>query len=111
LNFWASWCPPCKAEMPIFNEVYADSKNDIVFLMIDLVDGQRETQAKGQQYVDDQGFSFPIYFDNDQEAGSAYKISAIPTTLFIDSDGNIVSSNQGAINKEALISGIDSIKK
>jgi len=97
--------------MPIFNEVYADSKNDIVFLMIDLVDGQRETQAKGQQYVDDQGFSFPIYFDNDQEAGSAYKISAIPTTLFIDSDGNIVSSNQGAINKEALISGIDSIKK
>ncbi|MGV8905421.1 MAG: TlpA family protein disulfide reductase [Acetobacterium sp.] len=111
LNFWASWCPPCKAEMPTFNEVYADAKNDIVFLMIDQVDGQRETQAKGQQYVDDQGFSFPIYFDNDQEAGIAYGISAIPTTLFIDSEGNIVSSNKGAISKEALISGIDSIKK
>jgi len=111
LNFWASWCPPCKAEMPVFNEVYADLQNDIVFLMVDLVDGPRETQAKGQQYVNDQNFSLPIYFDNDQEAYSAYGITAIPTTLFIDSDGNIVSSNQGAINKETLLAGINSIKK
>lgn len=111
LNFWASWCPPCKAEMPIFNEVYADSKDDIVFLMVDLVDGQRETQAKGQNYVEDQGFAFPIYFDTEQQAAVAYGISSIPTTLFIDSDGNIITSNQGTVDKETLIAGIDLIKK
>lgn len=111
LNFWASWCPPCKAEMPIFDDVYAAEKDNIVFLMIDLVDGQRETQVIGQQYVDDQGLGFPIYFDNDQGAGNAYGISSIPTTFFIDSDGSIVSSNHGSMNKETLTAGIHLIKK
>lgn len=111
LNFWASWCPPCKGEMPHFNEVYASEKEDIVFLMIDLVDGQRETQAKGQKYVDDQGYGFPIYFDSQQQAAAAYGISSIPTTVFIDSDGNIVKAYQGAIDKETLLEEIESIKK
>ena len=114
LNFWASWCPPCKGEMPHFNEVYADVKNDVVFMMVDLVDGQRETQANGKNHVEEQGYDFPVYFDNvdnKQQAAEAYGISSIPTTLFIDSDGNIVNAYQGAIDKETLISEINLIKK
>ena len=111
LNFWASWCPPCKGEMPHFNEVYAEVKDDVVFVMVDLVDGQRETQAKGQKYVDNKGFAFPIYFDNEQQAANSYSISSIPTTFFIDSNGNIITAYQGAISKETLLSGIDLIKK
>ncbi len=110
LNFWASWCPPCKGEMPHFNEVYADEKDNVVFMMVDMVDGQRETQEKGQQYVIDQGFDLPIYFDNQQQAAAAYGISSIPTTVFIDKDGNIVTGYQGAIDKETLLKGIDLIK-
>jgi len=111
LNFWASWCLPCKGEMPHFNEVYASKKHDVIFMMIDLVDGQRETQAKGQKYVKDQGYDIPIYFDSQQQAAATYGISSIPTTVFIDKDGNIVTGYQGAIDKETLLEGIDLIKK
>jgi thiol-disulfide isomerase/thioredoxin len=111
LNFWASWCPPCKSEMPHFNEVYADVKEDVVFLMVDLVDGQQETQAKGQKYVENQGYDFPVYFDNEQLAADAYGISSIPTTLFINADGNIITAYQGAIDKETLVAGIRLIQK
>lgn len=110
LNFWASWCPPCKSEMPHFNKVYADVKDDVVFMMVDMVDGQRETLEKGKQYIKDQDFSFPVYFDVDQEAASTYGISSIPTTLFIDKDGYVVTGAEGAIDEATLLKGIGYIK-
>jgi thiol-disulfide isomerase/thioredoxin len=110
LNFWASWCPPCKSEMPHFNAKYGEVKDDIVFMMVDLVDGQRETQAKGQKYVDDNGFTFPVYFDNQQEAASKYGISSIPTSLFIDKNGDIVAGYQGAIDEKTLAAAIEKIR-
>lgn len=110
LNFWASWCPPCKGEMPEFNEVYKQTGDSITFMMVDLVDGQRETKEKGYAYVKNQGFSFPVYFDTGQQAASAYGISAIPTTIFIDKDGYIAGWTEGAIDAETLQKGIDLIK-
>ena len=106
LNFWASWCPPCKSEMPHFNSVYANKEDEVVFLMVDLVDGQRETKEKGLQYVTDQAFDLPVYFDTKQEAAFAYGISSIPTTFLIDAKGNIVTSYKGAINEATLIEAI-----
>jgi thiol-disulfide isomerase/thioredoxin len=102
LNFWASWCPPCKEEMPHFNEVYLETKDDVVFLMVDLNDGQRETQEKAQKYVDDKGFKFPVYFDTNMNAAATYGVSSIPTTLFIDSAGYILKGYMGAIKKRTL---------
>jgi peroxiredoxin len=110
LNFWASWCPPCKDEMREFDEIYAEVGEDIGFMMVDLADGQRETIETGARYVEEQGFSFPVYFDTEQEAMQAYGIMYIPTTLFIDKDGYIASSAQGAIDAEALRKGIALIK-
>lgn len=111
LNFWASWCPPCKGEMPHFNKQYANVKNDVVFMMIDLVDGERETQAKGQNYVKEQGFDFPVYFDSEQQTAGVYGISYIPETFLIDKDGYIVKSYQGAIDEDTLSAGIYAIKE
>ncbi len=109
LNFWASWCSPCKSEMPEFNEVYEDVGEDVAFMMVDLTDGRRETQETGAQYIEEQGFSFPVYFDTEQEAAAAYGIRSIPTTIFIDQDGFIVAGAQSAIDAETLRKGIDLI--
>lgn len=109
LNFWASWCPPCKSEMPHFNDAYSQYKDNVVFIMVDLTDGQRETQAKGQAYVSQQGYSFPVYFDTKQSAALAYNIASIPSTFLIDSNGGIVKNYQGAIDKTTLTSGIQEL--
>jgi thiol-disulfide isomerase/thioredoxin len=111
LNFWASWCPPCKSEMPHFNQAYQEYHDDVVFLMVDQVDGSRETREKGLQYVRDQGYSFPVYFDTNQDAATAYGVTSIPTTLFINADGKIVSGYRGAIDEATLRSGIALIKQ
>ncbi len=109
LNFWASWCPPCKAEMPTFNEMYQDLKDDVHFVMVDLVDGQRETVEKGKAYIEEQGFAFPVLFDTDGAAGYVYQVSSIPTTFFIDKDGYVVSYHQGMMDAIQLQSGIAGI--
>ena len=111
LNFWASWCPPCRSEMPHFNEVYTQAGEDVVFMMVDLVDGQRETQAKGQAFIEEQGYEFPVYFDNKQNAAQIYAISSIPTTFFINSEGTIVTAYRGPIDKETLQSGVDLLRQ
>lgn len=110
LNFWASWCSPCKSEMPEFNEVYGEVGEEITFMMVDLVDGQRETKEKGARYIKEQDFSFPVYFDTEQDAANTYGIMSIPTTIFIDKDGYIVTGAKGSIDAEALQKGIDLIK-
>ncbi len=110
LNFWASWCPPCKAEMPEFNRAYEENGEDIIFMMVDLVDGKRETKETGGKYIEEKGFSFPVYFDTEQDAAAKYGLVSIPTTIFIDRDGYIAAGVRGAVNAKALQEGIDLIK-
>ncbi len=110
MNFWASWCPPCKSEMAEFNEVYEEKGEEIIFMMVDLVDGRRETKEKGAQYIEKQGFTFPVYYDLEQEAAFKYSIAAIPKTVFIDKQGYIIAAVEGAIDSNTLRQGIDLIK-
>jgi len=109
LNFWASWCGPCQREMPHFNKAYAKYKDEIVFMMVDLVDGQRETQSKGSSFIKNQGYDFPVYFDIAEDAEYTYGITSIPMTLFIDRDGYIKTGYAGAIDEETLQAAIELI--
>ena len=106
VNFWASWCPPCKAELPDFQKVYDEMKDNINFLMIDLPDGQRETIEKAAQFIADEKYTFPVFYDNTQDAAYIYQIDSIPTTLFIDKDGYIVAGHKGQISEKNLRKGI-----
>ncbi len=111
LNFWASWCGPCKAEMPDFDEKYKKYKDDVVFLMVNMTDGYRETVDSAQSFVESQGFSFNVLFDKDIDAGNTYQVYSFPTTYFIDKDGNLVTRAVGMMSAESLQRAIDLINK
>lgn len=103
LNFWASWCPPCKSEMPDFNEAYLETGDRVAFLMVNMTDGERETLETGRSYVESQGFTFPVYYDTKMEAATLYSVTAIPTTYFIDKEGYVYSMTKGSMSKSALM--------
>ena len=107
LNFWASWCGPCKSEMPDFEEAYKEYGGDITFMKVNLTDGKNETVDTAQAFIDSQGYTFPVYFDTDSNGAAAYGVSSIPVTYFIDAQGYLVAYGRGALNGETLKSGID----
>ena len=109
LNFWASWCPPCRSEMPEFEKVFKELGDEVRFVMVDLVDGGRETIETGAKYIEAEGYTFPVYFDAEQEGAYAYGIHSIPTTIFIDRNGGIVTSAQGMLDESTLRKGVDLI--
>ena len=110
INFWASWCRYCKEEMPDFNDVYKQYKSSVKFLFIDWVDGQGETQESGAAYLKQQGYSFPAYYDLNQDAVQAYGLSGIPDTFYIDRLGRLAGSNPGLTSKDQLLQGIEKIR-
>ncbi|MGI6403656.1 MAG: TlpA family protein disulfide reductase [Oscillospiraceae bacterium] len=106
LNFWASWCPPCRMEMPHFDKIAAEYDSDVLrFLMVDMVGTSGsyiETREKAQSYLQEEGFTFPVWFDEDQDALMTYGISAFPSTVFIDAQGNVEGAYSGAMSEETL---------
>ena len=109
LNFWASWCSPCKSEMPDFNDAWEELEGQVQFLMVNMTDGSRETLDTAKSYVEEQGFSFPVFFDTKSEAAVAYGAYSLPTTYFIDADGYVVARAIGAIDRDTLQKGLDLI--
>ena len=109
LNFWASWCGPCKMEMPDFQSKYQELGEEIQFLMINMTDGSRETTDSASAFISEQGYTFPVFYDTDSDAAIAYGAYSLPTTYFIDAEGNAVARASGAIDAETLQTGIDMI--
>ena len=110
INFWASWCPPCKEEMPYFKEANDKySKDDVEILMVNLTDGMRETKQKAIDYMKQKNYNMKLVFDLESDAAIKYQLDVIPRTLFIDINGNIVKDNVGAISKGTLEKNIEKI--
>lgn len=110
LNFWASWCGPCKSEMPHFEDAYQKYGEDINFVIVNLTDGARETVETASDFIEEQGYTFPLYFDTNTEGAMTYGTYSIPVTYFIGADGVPVAQANGALDAETLQKGLDMIQ-
>jgi cytochrome c biogenesis protein CcmG, thiol:disulfide interchange protein DsbE len=102
LNLWASWCPPCKAEMPALENVHRQYEGDgLVVLGVNMT--YQDSVQDAVQFLADEGLTFPIVMDVDGSVGRRYQMRALPTTFFIDRSGVIHSLEVGGPLPEALL--------
>lgn len=99
LNFWATWCPPCRAEIPAFIEFVKEHQGEKVAL---LAVNLQESQKKVEAFAKTAGMNFPVLLDEKGGVAQDYQIYAIPTTFFIDGSGVIREKVEGSISLSRL---------
>ena len=110
VNFWASWCGPCKSEMPAFQALYEEYGDEIHFLFVNVTDGFRETVETASEFIAETGYTFPVYYDTvNQNAAITYGAYSIPKTYFFDAEGHGIAQRTGAMDGETIQKGIDMI--
>ncbi len=105
LNFWATWCPPCRGEMPEFDELNKEFQKtgEAVLLAVNLTDGKRETPERVAEFLRETGYTMTVLLDEKQEAASFFGVRYIPTTFILDKDGRLAGQIQGATTKDAVL--------
>lgn len=99
LNFWATWCPACREEMPDIEAVYQKYKDkDAIIIGIDIM----ESKAEVLSFVQENGYSWPFVLDTTGEVANRYRVTALPTSFFLDGEGIIRTINIGAMSQQAM---------
>jgi cytochrome c biogenesis protein CcmG, thiol:disulfide interchange protein DsbE len=105
LNFWATWCPPCRAELPELNAASERLKGEVVIAGVNQAEARAGVEAFSRQL----GLSFPIPLDESAHASQAYHVRSLPTTFFIDRNGVIRHIQVGALTEATLAQHLKTI--
>lgn len=98
LNLWATWCPPCRAEMPSMEKLYNKLKNkNFTILAIATPTPPRETREKIENFIAENGYTFPVLIDDSREISYQYGSGSIPTSWIIDEEGKVVARFVGGM--------------
>lgn len=106
INFWATWCPPCRAEMPDFQELY--ETEDVEILAVNLTESEQSEQGI-EDFIDELGLTFPIPMDVESDVSEMYEVQAYPTSYIVDSEGKVQFVARGAINYDIMQSELSKI--
>lgn len=107
LNFWATWCPPCKAEMPDIEKLYQETKDtDLVILAVNVGEDKKTVQ----DFIADNKYNFPVLLDVKGEVSQLYQVTGIPTSYFIDTEGYLDDGVSGGIPLESMREYVNKLK-
>jgi cytochrome c biogenesis protein CcmG/thiol:disulfide interchange protein DsbE len=100
INFWASWCGPCKLEAPELVRLYEKYKGEVEIYAVNLTSGDDVKNARA--FADDYGFQFPVLLDEEGDVADKYQIQAIPSTFFVNNKGTIIYKATGLVSAQTL---------
>ena len=99
LNFWASWCPPCRQEMPYMQKLHEEYGKEVVILAVNV----GESKSTAANFMMQNDLSFPVLLDNDKDTARNYLVRGIPSSYFLDQDGIIKEKIVGGVNYQKML--------
>ncbi|WP_296036212.1 cytochrome c biogenesis protein CcdA [uncultured Enterocloster sp.] len=107
LNFWATWCPPCKAEMPDIQKLYekfsTEGEDAVIVLGVAAPNmGQEGSEEEIAAFMEEKGYTYPVLMDTEGELFASYGIMSFPTTFMIDRDGNVFGYVSGMLSADMM---------
>ena len=110
LNFWATWCPPCRAEMPAFQQAYADYEDgDFVILSVNAT--AQDSAEEVAEFIGEFGLSFPVVLDTTSEVNRLYQVQSLPTSFFINQEGVIQEVVVGSLAEAMVRARVEKLLK
>lgn len=106
VNFFASWCTPCREELPELQRVFAEHGPEVAVVGVDVADNRRKAVA----LLDAAGAAFPAAYDPDKAIAARYAVNGMPTTVFVDAEGRIVGRVQGKVSRRTLLRWVDRLR-
>ena len=107
LNFWGTWCPPCRAEMPDIQKLYEefDQEGEDALIILGVAApnlGKEKSEDGIKTFLEENGYTYPVLMDTEAELFQTYGITSFPTTIMIDRDGNLFGYATGQLNEETM---------
>ena len=103
INFWASWCTPCRAEMPAFEQVHQELGDQVAIVGVT----DEDDHDASAEAAEEAGVTYPLLVDDDQTLLTDLRVSGLPGTVFVDADGNVVGRHLGALTEAELTKEIE----